>query len=362
MNYMVSIMPNNKKDSPKKAESPISKSEILTTIIPLAIAALSLLANWLFNYVNWWAVLINGAIVLVGMLIITLINHRIKIKSINTELEDLSKATIELKEAAQLEDVSKKLMDILRKITTSTDLLKYVADGEKLLKIEGSVGDCGVTAPKIYVQSSKFELETSNSIFAKMLLENLRKGVQYRYLIPNYKINPEEYDRFEDMILSWWNDYASFLYDKDICDKLVSQGINPCWNNEYKRYVSTASNYWKNTTSLKKWKQLAQELHKLFLERIVVYTAEESRFYIVTAIYQVGNNLWKAIVKLPTEYLDDDINDYYSFVVFGEEEESSDNSFIKKFRANFVEESMYSMERINNRINSSIERLIDENH
>ena len=355
-------MSNNENKSLSDKQSTMSKNEIVTIILPLVIVGLSFFSNWLFNYVNWWAILINSVIVLLGLLVVTFVDHGIKVRGINSELDSITKATIELKEAAKLEDISERLKEVVRKINTSTDLLKYVADGEQLLKIEGSVGDSGVSVPKVYVQSSQFELETSNSRFAVMLLENLRKGVQYRYLIPDYQTNREEYDRFEDMIFGWWKDYSAFVFDEEICYRLLSQGLNASWNEEYKLYLNKACDNWKKKVGKEEWKNLALGLFRLFMDRIVVYTADESRFYIVTAIYQVGINSWKAIVKLPTDYLDDDINDYYSFVVFGEEQESSENLFIKKFRANFNERSRYSMDCISKKITESIERYVNENY
>ena len=190
-----------------------------------------------------------------------------------------------------------------------------------------------------------------------MLQENLRNGVQYRYLIPSY-VSDEEYDLFKNMVVEWWKGYSIFIYNKDACSKLSN--ISNEWHPDYKRIFEFAQTYWKENRGEEDWKKLCYELFELFKSCLITYIADESIFYIVTVVYQTGRNAWKAIIKLPTDYVDEDKNDYYSFVVFGEEEKPSDNVFIRNFKSNFNEKKKYDMTSIYEMIDRHIKEIINE--
>ena len=326
------------KEKKVQANNPIPTDKI----VEIVIVVLGLLAGILFDKIKFWAILINVVIVVIGIFVLYYINNKNQIQSTNQDREELSKIIEKLKHTSQL-----------------TDLLKYVCGSIKLMSIEGSVGNNDHDDQKVFVQSSKFELETTNSEFFLMLINNLRKGVQYYYLIPKYD-NKLQYESFYEMVISWWNEYSKFLYDKNYCTKINNERKS-CWQKRYIRYVETASDFWRDrNTSKTQWKSLYMNVFNLFKERLFVYTANESLFYIVTAIYQVEPNKWKAIVKLPTEYGDSSTDDYYSFVVFGEGSTKSNNSFITRFQNNFTDSNIFALNELYDKINQRIEDIIDD--
>ena len=310
-------------------------------VIEIIVFALSLIAGFFFNVVEWWVFLINAFIVVVGLLALYYLNNKNRINSINDEINELKSINSELKHTTEL-----------------SDLLKYVCNSEQLMKIEGSVCENEFENHKIFVQSSKFQLETSNDDFFIMLIENLRKGVQYYYLIPKYQ-NSISYNSFYSMVISWWDEYSKFLYDKECCHTMASDQNN-AWQKQYKKFVHLANKYWKKQTPKDEWNILIDNTFELFKERLFVYAAEESLFYIVTAIYQIEQNQWKAIVKLPTDYGDTDTNDYYSYLVFGEGCADSNNHFIKQFINNFADNNKFDTSDLYSQISKRVGEIKNE--
>ena len=334
-------------------------SELKPEIFVIIALALSIISNFLFEFINWWFFLFDVLLVALAAVGITVYNNIVKVKSINTEITRLEGTIDRLNQSSELEKPINRLGELISKITASELLSKYVCDENTLTKIEGSVGDCPFDNAKIYVQSSKFQLETTESAFAQMLYENLRKGVVYYYLIPRYRDNPLRYDSFINMVVSWWKEYSCFLSDQEKCRYLYSRKKST-WQKKYIKCIEKASELWrKDGTNKDEWSSLYDKVFALFQERLSVFVAEESTFYLVTAVYQVGNNKWKAIIKLPTDYTDDDSSDYYSFVVFGNESRPFDNEFIKKFTGNFNQSSKYDMQEIFKQIKEDIGEVLD---
>lgn len=327
----------------KNKNSPVAKSQFPgDRIIELVLVFSTLVLNILYKFVEWYVIFINFALLVVGFFILYYLNNKTKIKSINNEIDLLKDVTQDIKE-----------------LSSYPALLEHVCGSKRLMMIEGSVGENEHNDQQIYVQSSKFELE-SNDDFSHMLINNLRKGVHYNYLIPFYN-NRLDYQQFYEMVIGWWNDYSKHIVDKECCSILMANK-NEHWQKQYVDNLETAASYWDKGTSKAKRDKLIDELYELFKRRLSVYTADQSIFYIVTAIYQVGPNMWKAIIKLPTEYGKDSNDDYYSFVVFGDTYSNSNNAFITQFRHNFKEENLFNMEDLYKKLDDRVVELKREKY
>ena len=312
----------NSKEKPT-AKFPFPDDKIWEFVLVL----ISVAINFLYTLVDWWVICANLLFLLAGVLILYYLNNKNKIESINEEIE-------------MLKDISQGI----KELSTYPALLEHVCGSKELMMIEGSVGDNGYDDHMIFVQSSKFELE-SNIEFSHMLINNLRKGVKYNYLIP-YSNNKLDYRPFYEMVFDWWSEYSKFVIDKEYCNDLI-ENKNEFWQKKYTSCLNKAASYWNNKNNIdSKWDKLIDELYLLFKKRLSVYTADPSLFYIVTAIYQVGRNQWKAIIKLPTEYGNNSKDDYYSFVVFGKTYSDADNKFITKFKHNFRDDNHLDMKEL----------------
>ena len=223
----------------------------------------------------------------------------------------------------ELEKNLNKVVDVVR---AQSEIFKYIYGETQLMELEGSVK----SGYSIYIKTSKFNLETRNKKFRNMLINNLRKGVYYKYLIPSTST-----ESFNDMILDWWKEYSSFLKSEQDCDELYKKKEKD-WDNEYVGHLENARQYWKNK-ELDNLKQLPKSLLDLFNQQFLAYTAESNTFGLTIAFYEMDHHKYKAIVKLPTDI--ENYSEDYSFIVFGDKEKSRDNTpLVSDFLNNFSDE------------------------
>ncbi len=316
-----------------------SWSELWPTFLGFIIVICALATNFLFEKAKLWSVVVCSIIVLLGIMLYTIIRLLINQKDNKYEsvINEFGQIAVDMRKTAN--DLGK----VSATVKANTDVYGYVCGSNELRELEGSVGDCvEVDNPKIYVRSTKFFLETTDSSFGNMLQDNLRKGVVYYYLIPEYDVQTL-YEPFNNMVLEWWKQYSSFLKSKRECSAVSSKKSGK-WDKNYVRALDKASGYYGKKQA--DWEGLINSVFELFKERIKVFTADECSFYTVTALYQVGRNDWKAIEKLPTDYLADGLSDYYSFVVFGERTADSENQFVTRFRKNFTTCEKYNIQTL----------------
>lgn len=172
---------------------------------------------------------------------------------------------------------------------TQFSLAKFILDKPAIAKLEKET-----SGKQIIVMSSKFGLDTGD--LRNIILDNLKKGIQYVYLIPEQDSISYEMNQFYQMVESWWVPFkTSFLKEKSksfMCEdyqallKLVESGNND---------------------------EALSELHKYFCEHIH-YVPIAKEYGIVTVVmYQKKDefNQWDTIIMLPISSKDD----YYAFQI-----------------------------------------------
>ncbi len=322
-------MKNEKKEKKSKLhkDSPFRSflKENAATLILVVVILLVMGGNWLMNQLSdvqtWVVIAVSIGLVLVLIAVQAIISARKNIKKsyddaatglveVSNKLEgEISSATGKVKaERENLSEIVKKLEEITAIEEKSKDLLKYVKDTEFLTYLEGSVGDIDSDTSNIYVQSSKFLLETTDSEFAEMICANLQKGVIYHYLIPHYS-SEDDHSAFVNMVHAWFADYSKFLCDYELCKNLYDRSRNESfWNSQYKNLIENSHEYFVKKLSDENYdsqnielSKLYQQVISLFIARLKVSYAPEENFYITTAAYETNPGKWKAIIKLPTE-------------------------------------------------------------
>lgn len=360
-------MKNDKEKSKGQKDSTLRSflKENAATLILVAVILLVMGGNWLMNQLSgvqtWVVIAVSIGLVLVSIAVQAIIVAKknikksydaaaIELEEVSNKLDsEISGATGKIEtERKNLSETIKKLQEITAVEEKSKDLLKYVKDTEFLTGLEGSVGDIANDTSNIYVQSSKFLLETTDSEFAEMICANLQKGVVYHYLIPHY-LNEEDHSAFVNMVYAWFTDYSKFLCNYEFCKSLYEKSLNePFWNSKYKNLIGKTCQYFEKKESDVNYdtqnielSKLYQQVISLFVARLKVSYAPEENFYITTAAYETTPGKWKAIIKLPTEttiqgnMAGTNRQKYYSFLVFGDMEVDNSNNFIKSFKATF---------------------------
>ena len=175
----------------------------------------------------------------------------------------------------------------LNESITQFSLAKYILDKSEISELEKNA--CG---KQIIVMSSKFALDTGP--LQKIILDNLRKGIQYVYLIPEENYKDMEMHRFRTMVNNWWN------------------SLNKAFPKEKaKQYMCDD---YKNIVRLVESGQEEQALIALkeYFCRHIKFRFIAKEYGIVTVVmYQRQNNdfQWDTIIMLPISENDE----YYAF-------------------------------------------------
>ncbi len=247
------------------------------------------------------------------------------IDEVNELKENLDKTTIIMEENIEQE----------RKIIAQMELGQYVLNGREVVALEASVGcnDNQKRGWKIYIQTSLFILEKGP--LEKTILWNLRKGVKYIYVIPNKDSYEDDY---YDMLRDWYRLFSQFLVSREEYNKVLDELDNDekykkFWSQEYQRIFRDVGEIWNNTqmSENKREQRLnyyIDECKRIFKELIETHVEDEKLFCITVVAYETQRNKWKAIIKLPTQNIN---NEYYAFLVPDENKRQADD-FIRLFR------------------------------
>ena len=237
-------------------------------------------------------------IVLVGLFLLTMILAIgfMRIKFLDNDILKVLNDNI-LKFDTAINGNVQKFNDSIHKLNVSITqftLSEYILDKQKISELEGNVGK----NKKIIVMSSKFGLDCGE--LQNVILDNLRKGIQYIYLIPEEDSKELEMTFFREMVENWWNMMShSFQKDKPkafMCD-------------EYKGILKTA---------VEKSKEEALLELKAYFCRHISYVTIAKEYGIVTVVmYQKEDAFlkWDTIIMLPIS----DNDDYYAFRIPGAE-------------------------------------------
>lgn len=224
------------------------------------------------------------------------------------------------------------------RMIAQSEIDKYVLDSEKVIALESSVGNYPETPEKklctckIYIQSSLFVLEKGP--LENAILWNLRKGVKYIYIIPSKDVYINEY---YDMLRDWYRSFSKFLNSKSDYNDFESllerePEFKRYWSREYTDLYKKAGNLW----AAKRFdegmhKSYCKKCEDLFLKLIETHIEDESEFYITVAVYEVKRNQWEAIIKLPTQNINDE---YYAFQI-PSINQAEKSSFIRSFQSKY---------------------------
>lgn len=184
-------------------------------------------------------------------------------------------------------------------------LAKYILDENGITHLERSViGDA-----RIVVMTSKFELDKGKLL--KIILDNIRKGVKYEYLVPGIKnkgqILGTEHRDFEIVINGWWEGFKKDLFSD-------AENENCEFNNEYVQ-LCQQSKLAKNDNEKE---NVINKAWKYFAEHVKEYLIGPEHSLVTVIMYQQEPNpskKWEVIIKLPTVTNDD----YYAFQIPEEE-------------------------------------------
>lgn len=240
-------------------------------------------------------------------------------------------------ENAKLSNSIKTLSENLEKenrLITQMQICEYVMDGREVIDLESLVGNYtnNNRNSKIYIQTSKFELEKGP--LEQAILWNLRKGVKYIYLIPDKEL---DIDYYYGMLLDWFKSFSNILNSRedfeDFLDLLKREPkYRQFWSRDYINLFKSAEELWKNKEPNEKLRKSYLEKCKEIFEKLIeTHVDDESEFYITVAAYEVKRNQWEAIIKLPSQNIN---NEYYAFRV-PSINQAEKELFIRTFRSKF---------------------------
>ena len=215
----------------------------------------------------------------------------IRIKFVGDDSSTVIKRSISQYNASFDENVEKfnNSVDKLNEYITQFSLAKFILDKPGIAKLEKET-----SGNQIIVMSSKFGLDTGD--LRNIILDNLKKGIKYVYLIPEQDSIDYEMGQFYQMVESWWEAFkASFLKEKS----------KPFMCEDYQALLKLAESG-NNDNALTK-------LHKYFCEHIHYVTIAKEYGIVTVVMYQKKNefNQWDTIIMLPISSKDD----YYAFQI-----------------------------------------------
>ncbi len=245
------------------------------------------------NYEQWVKYLVIFVmVVLVCFFVLTILMAIgfIRVKFVEDDSSKVVQKSISQYNVAFDESV-KKFNESIHKLNesiTQFSLAKYILDKPEIAELEKNV--CG---KQIIVMSSKFALDTRD--LQNIILDNLRKGIQYVYLIPEQESVSYEMNLFRTMVMNWWTTLkSSFMKEKSksfMCD-------------EYKKIL-------KLVESGQPRKALDQ-LKEYFCSHIKFVLIAREYGIVTVVMYQRNNDFqWDTIIMLPIS----DNDEYYAFQI-----------------------------------------------
>lgn len=211
--------------------------------------------------------------------------------------------------AEKMSNVTDEALQVVSKmnsLVSQTHLSKYILDERQITKLEESVGG----GYKIVVMTSQYKLDSGKLL--QIILNNIRKGVIYEYLIPNEKGASsfgEKHEDFCKVVCEWWK---QFLRDYEKHTRTFKQNEYSLYGRDYIQLVENRLD------------SECEELKDFFLEHVKEHIIANEYSLITVIMYQKGNltaHEWEAIIKLPTVSNDN----YYAFKVPDEETKEKRN-------------------------------------
>lgn len=240
-------------------------------------------------------------IFMIATIVFLILFSNIKGKELrNTINKEQGKCNEHEKILIELQKSTSDNLEKIRNILVRNILTEQVVAGKQINEMEANV----VKGNAIHICTSRFVLE-KNEEFKNVIISNLRKGVIYKYIIPDGELS---YDDYCDMMKKWYRDFSGFLKDQPECEKCLQQSTEDkmhgkLWNDDYLKLINKAKEAF-NIVETSKKKEVLDEIEssciKLFSKQIETFSIDERFLYVTVAMYEQPHKKWKAIIKLPT--------------------------------------------------------------
>lgn len=208
-----------------------------------------------------------------------------------------------------MSDVSSTALKVVEKINTlatQIHLSEFILDEREITELEASVSE----SYKIIVMTSQYKLDSGKLL--QVILNNIRKGVIYEYLIPSEDGGDafgEKHDDFCKVVCGWWK---QFIKDYENHIRRFEQNGDIEYSKDYMQLVE------------KKLEIESDELKEFFLEHVREHIIANEYSLVTIIMYQKGSltdHEWESIIKLPTVSSDN----YYAFKIPDEETKEKRN-------------------------------------
>jgi len=243
----------------------------------------------------------------------------------NSEFNDLIEKYSERVNECQSHTNS--LQEYCRKIVLKDNLFNLILDKYEIFNLEKNV----LNNIEIIVMTSKFVLE--KKIIKPIIVDNIRKGVLYDYLIPSDDRDTTDYIRTATI---WWEDFKAMLTDKKICLELLDRSNKNeiVFSQDFNALLSRCKEFHEMQTNDQNYTVTENTLRKnildYFKKKIQTYKINENYSFITIIMYQKDNtsNDWDVIIKLPTS----DDNEEYTAYLVPDENQSEKQKLVKSIR------------------------------
>jgi hypothetical protein len=218
---------------------------------------------------------------------------------------------------------------------TKVLLADYILDEGKITELESKVKE----GARIVVMTTTFHLDRGKLI--NIILDNIRKGVKYQYLVSGEKkegeIKPEKDHRdFCDLIKRWWTKFKSDIFECKNISKIKEK--NYCSD-----YIAIAEKA--NRKGVDK-NEILEDAWRYFANHVTEYLVGKYHSLITVIMYQQEpaqyDDIWEIIIKLPTVTN----KNYYAFKIPGEE--SGEKAILIRSMEDFCnKENIENLEKLN---------------
>jgi len=219
------------------------------------------------------------------------------------------------------------LQKYCRYIELKENLLKLILDKQDISDLEKRVPN----DTEIIVMTSKFVLE--KKAFMSIIVNNIRKGVMYNYLIPSDDRNTTDY--FKTAVI-WWDDFKTMFTQKERCSELLERPAPKeiVFSRGFMDLLSRCKKFHEMQKDDQDYEEIKEALKNdifdYFKGKIRAYKIDEKYSFITIIMYQKEANSinYDVIIKLPTS---DNNEEYTAYLVPDKNEKPNLVQSIRRF-------------------------------
>jgi hypothetical protein len=218
---------------------------------------------------------------------------------------------------ANIDKLSSTCDDIIFKRDVSTNILTEPA----IRALESGVHKDKI----IIVLTSKFTLE--RGVFLKIIVDNIRKGITYQYLIPN---DQSDDNKYSEVVQLWQQEFVKILNDKDICETLANAHHD--YSSDYVHILDECRVYHKippkNKEKTKKRTEIAARIKKYFESHVKAHEVDKPYSCVTIIMYAKEKaDTYDIIMKLPTSQLGEG---FVAFLVPEDDNDADKKELVKQ--------------------------------